>query len=789
MDRVNRRHLVIFAILMVACWVAAGIVGASWFRAPLDLFHNLLLPRAEEGRAPPTALSLSSSRVVLVDVSVDQGEGSPIAPRPTLADVIQKLGDLGAWAIGVDILFENPTNPVIDARLESAIRSARRVVLATRYERKSLQEVRPRFADAAGCLGIANIVVDSYDGYFRMVQHYYDQPGIETRFSLSLQMSRLMLAEGSLDLAPVVVRKDGLTIKGAAGEALDVPFDRQGMSLIQYQGPAGTIPQVPWRQLVGMTRKQLDLTGRAVLVGDTRLVTRDAYLTPFHRGDLSRISGVEVHAQNLLGMLSGSWRRTTTLATDWATALAGVALVAALSRLAPVLALLGLVLILVVLTWFASYLAFTELAVFVNPLPGTVGAAFSLLVTLVLAPGVRRARRDAAPMDPRLVKAVELLEQGQVDRSVEGFQALLPADGTEADPTVRWGLAMAFLALNKIELALPHIGGLKTDTLPLERLYALAETLERIGALCEAEDLFRQILARNLGFRDAAERAQVLSSRDPRVPDSLRRTLVHRYTDISFLASGGMGRIYRALDRQREEYVAVKVPDLELLKDRDVKKRFIRETDLLMKLTHPHIVRLFDVGPEEMPFYAMELIEGETLKELLDREWRLSIPRALRLLGPVASALGFSHSKGVIHRDVKPENILLDAQEVARLTDFGLAFLADRTRLTRLSVNVGTPMYMAPEQMEGSPPSPAMDVYALGAVLYETIGGKQPYRTDSAVSKLVEDAIPLNEYLPEVPRELEKLIHACLSRDPTRRPADGTVLCQSLEAQAASLGG
>jgi len=769
------------AILIVTCGIS-GWIGPQVRFSPLDLAHELLFPPPVEGQRPPGALPLESSRVLVVDVSVDPREGFPIADRGTLAKVIDKLTELEAWSIGVDVLFENRRDPASDQALERAIRSSGRVVLATRYESSTLSEIQPIWSSLARSLGIANIIVDK-DGYCRMVQHYYHQTGIHTRFSLSLETCRVLLSGPGASLPPVAVDAHELTFQGVNGERVRVPFDERGMSLIQYQGPAVTVPQIHWTDLLRLDRKRLDLSRRAVFVGDARLRTGDARLTPFHRGALSQIAGVEIHAHNLLGMITGPCRYTAGSSTIWGTTVVGVLIGAVLARSFSLpWVILGVPLVISV-GFVAACVTFIQFGLFVNPVPfslavgiSAAGTVVCLLKWLIPAGAIELPRTARRKLD----QALDLLRREQPAQAVDCLQSIVHPDAAPAHPTIRWAMAKAFLASGQIPLALSQVKDLPMGGLPLDWIYDLAGSLEEAGALAEAEEAFRQILVRKLSYRDSAARAKTLAARDPRVPDGLIRALVHRYREVTFLAEGGMGKVYRAHDRVRNEHVAIKVPDPTLLAQADVKRRFLREIQLLSRLSHPHIVKLLDVGREELLYYSMELVSGRSLKVLVQSEGQLSVDRTMKLLLPIAEALAASHREGVIHRDVKPENILVDLDDFPRLTDFGLAFIEDQTRVTRTGINVGTPAFMAPELLTGLDPTPSADIFSLGVVFYEALTGALPFGANPVLGRLMNEFVPLRVRAPKVSATLDRLITICLDKDPERRPQNGTDLVNRL---------
>jgi predicted Ser/Thr protein kinase len=204
------------------------------------------------------------------------------------------------------------------------------------------------------------------------------------------------------------------------------------------------------------------------------------------------------------------------------------------------------------------------------------------------------------------------------------------------------------------------------------------------------------------------------------------QTLAGRYELLEVVGRGGAGVVYRARDKQRGEYVAVKMLHESVADDPELLQRFEREARVLRRLRHPAIVRLRDFGYDaQRPFLVMEFVEGRPLQQLLP----LPRPRALALVLELCDALRHAHERGLVHRDVKPGNILVDPNGRVRLADFGIAGFLDtqaEARLTASSHVVGTPAYMAPEARCGAAPDPRMDVYSLGVVLYQLLTGQLP---------------------------------------------------------------
>jgi serine/threonine protein kinase len=265
-------------------------------------------------------------------------------------------------------------------------------------------------------------------------------------------------------------------------------------------------------------------------------------------------------------------------------------------------------------------------------------------------------------------------------------------------------------------------------------------------------------------------------------------TLVdRRFEVVSSLASGGMGTVYRAHDTRTGADVALKVA---FSLRADSAARFAREASALAEVRHPHVVRYIDHGAlaDGDVYLAMELLEGEALSQRLSRG-ALEISEVLALGVAMAAGLGALHARGVLHRDVKPSNVLLVGGKVERATivDLGLARRqADRRELTDVGSFLGTPGYVAPEQVRGERVDARADVFSLGCVLYEAVVGEPAFRgstaTDALAQILLQAAPPVREHRPDTPVEVEALLARMLHKDPAVRPADASVVLREIEA-------
>jgi eukaryotic-like serine/threonine-protein kinase len=265
------------------------------------------------------------------------------------------------------------------------------------------------------------------------------------------------------------------------------------------------------------------------------------------------------------------------------------------------------------------------------------------------------------------------------------------------------------------------------------------------------------------------------------------RMLGDRYELQSVLASGGMGRVWRGRDTLLQRPVAVKVLRGEYTGDRAFLGRFRAEAQHTAVLSHPNIAKLYDYGEieqdgEHLAYLVMELVEGESLATLLQRERRLDVPQTFGILRSTAAGLAAAHAAGVVHRDVKPGNVLLGPGGVVKITDFGIAWSASSTPLTQTGQVIGTAQYLSPEQAAGGKASPASDVYALGAVAYECLTGRRIFEGENPVQIAVKQIREEPDPLPaELPTNVRRLVERALCKDPAGRFPDGAALLAAVE--------
>ena len=263
-----------------------------------------------------------------------------------------------------------------------------------------------------------------------------------------------------------------------------------------------------------------------------------------------------------------------------------------------------------------------------------------------------------------------------------------------------------------------------------------------------------------------------------------------RYLIERRLGAGGMSTVFLATDEVLERPVAVKLLAEHLAEDEAFVARFRREALAAAKLQHPNVVQVFDSGEDEAShrhYIVMEYIEGPSCADLLRDHKRLGVEETVRIVRDACHGLDYAHRAGVVHRDVKPGNLLLATETgTTKLADFGIAKAAEQTRITQVGSVLGTAAYLSPEQARGDEAGPASDIYSLGVCAYQLLAGRLPHEysslTELALKQQQEAVEPIAAHRPEVPPALDQAIRLCLQREPAARYASALELAEALEA-------
>jgi len=248
---------------------------------------------------------------------------------------------------------------------------------------------------------------------------------------------------------------------------------------------------------------------------------------------------------------------------------------------------------------------------------------------------------------------------------------------------------------------------------------------------------------------------------------------IKNYKILREIGKGGMGIVYKALNIETQKTYAIKVLPANMV-DRSTVERFTREAQAMARLRHPNLVAVLDMGMTEgQHYYVMEFIDGETVRSLIKEKGALSLDVALKIILKTADALNYTHGEGIIHRDVKPGNIMVTKEGLVKLMDFGLVKIPGVTKVTGSGSTVGTAEYMSPEQIYGEEIDTRSDIYSLGVTIYEMLTGEVPFKADTLQATLMkhkyEPPPPLRNINPQIPEEIERIVMKALSKNVSTR--------------------
>jgi serine/threonine protein kinase len=283
-----------------------------------------------------------------------------------------------------------------------------------------------------------------------------------------------------------------------------------------------------------------------------------------------------------------------------------------------------------------------------------------------------------------------------------------------------------------------------------------------------------QVLGGTTGWSVPVQKPNKPSASDASAAIQTGSVLGERYEILKRLGEGGMGAVYKARDRELERLVALKVIRPELAGNPDILRRFKQELILARQVTHKNVIRIFDLGMAGgLKFITMDYVEGRDLKSVLVERGKLPTEEAVPIIQQVCRGLEAAHAESVVHRDLKPQNIMVDADGRVWVMDFGLARSLETAGLTRTGALMGTPDYMSPEQARGEKVDARSDLFSLGIIFYELITGRLPFQADTMMATLLkrvqEKAIPPTMFEPAIPPHINRVVMKCLEADVSKR--------------------
>ncbi|MFD1422588.1 serine/threonine protein kinase [Laceyella tengchongensis] len=268
--------------------------------------------------------------------------------------------------------------------------------------------------------------------------------------------------------------------------------------------------------------------------------------------------------------------------------------------------------------------------------------------------------------------------------------------------------------------------------------------------------------------------------------------LAGRYQVLERIGGGGMAVVYKGRDSLLDRYVAIKVMNQSFSHDQDAVRRFIREAKAAASMSHANIVNVYDVGREDsIYFMVMEYVKGPTLMDMIKKKGRFGAEETIEIAIQICEGIHHAHQKGIIHRDIKPHNILVAPGNQYKVTDFGISYFPRVSAITQTGYVMGSVHYFSPEQASGTKVSAASDLYSLGVVLYEMLTGRVPFNGGNSVSialKHIHDPVPdLKSLNSEIPEQLAEVIHRALAKDPEQRYQSARQMKEALEEVLASI--
>lgn len=391
------------------------------------------------------------------------------------------------------------------------------------------------------------------------------------------------------------------------------------------------------------------------------------------------------------------------------------------------------------------------------------------------------------------------LDEDRYDNAVAEYKHAAQFPETNVEATRR--LAIAYMKQHNFTQAVESFQTIPASDIDLENLYDLHLIMMERKRVPEALNLLNAIHQVNENYRDVRDRLNVLHAQlnrdtnkittDPKMYELIGDIALGRYRYIEKIGSGGMGVVHKVFDQKLNRDVAMKILREGLANSNKAIERFFREARIAATLNHRNIVNIFDYNINQQThcsFISMEFVDGKNLREMFEEyfatpsaKYTQRLQEALFYMSQICDALQVTHSKGIIHRDIKPDNILISTDHIAKITDFGIVHIEEAT-FTPTGAVIGTPRYMSPEQVQGTRLDGRADLYSAGIILYEWLVGMPPFISgDIAYQQVNMPPSPPMEQNPQIPKDVNDIVLKCLEKNPADRFQKAADLKQALE--------
>jgi CHASE2 domain-containing sensor protein len=776
---VVRRALVrslIFGLAIAAICLFGG------FTLPDALVTDALMRRRPE--------LFPDQRVVVVGITDEclQTLGQWPWPRAHHAKLLDRIRAARPTVVLWDMVFGEPSRagPADDAQLATALTASGSVILpitmaSSQVAGSPLTGMSERHGTIEVSRGLT--AIPSLNAAAAAVGHVYfreDFDGIVRSFVPALRVGdRTHLAFPLIAAARVAGIKVDPALADATPllRALQIPTGPGGRVPINFLGKSQSAFEIlPYHLVLGGEVEERAFENRVVLVGGASVGLHDQKATP-----VGTMYGLEILAHATSNLLArNSLKVPSTLDAALLALLAALVAGLATALLGPVRGTL--------LTLFGlggwAYLAILLFRMNSRGLPVTGVAAAALLGNLAVVHQtlfalLRRRREEAESrrkIEETLTDAERDFESNRVQLGFERLSALPELTGELGLRARTVRLRGLLRKTEELELE-TFLNKEELPTLPREALLNAAGELEERARYDLAELVFNALKATSgdtqatMEIEDSLERVTGLKKKaglaSPLLPLA-RKVLGDDYQKVVFLGVGGMGFVIKALWKPQNRWVAVKFLSPTFVQHKEIRERFERETKILSGLKHPNVIEVLSHAKGEHPYYSMEFFSGRSLGELLQSNRVLSLAETARIIIPTARALAYAHEQNLVHRDVKPGNVLLGPDGVVKLMDFGIAKSFEMTDLTPTGEMLGTPDYMSPEQVQGETKKMMYltDVYALGVLVYEMLTGQLPFpRGAHPFMRVSTPPQPVLEHGVAIPKPVADLIMLSLSTE------------------------